>query len=393
MARVLWGGSSQPGSLFPAVPLVRELQRRGHTVTALSEPAAAAMFTALGCDVWPLSRVAALPRPTAPVTRTAKADWWARYSVALYQDATDALHAARFDVVLADPLETGVDFAAEAAGVPYCSYVHWGLNECGPDVPFCFHLWDHQEPADSAFVTWWNQLRGAVGLPAETRPTSEHRWYRTSPLLTLLLGLPELVQPHGQLPPTVIRVGPSLWEPPSPPPEADWVGTVGQHQPAVLAAISTIANAADAQILTAVAEAAYALDLELVITLPTNHELPALPGDVRVAPFIPHSLLLDRVDAFVNHAGNGSVNRAAYAGVPVLMLPTGRDQFQVAAGASAAGLGITLQPDERHPTQLRAALQALLTDPKFSQTARRLSERAGQYDAAATAADHIERFI
>jgi UDP:flavonoid glycosyltransferase YjiC (YdhE family) len=59
---------------------------------------------------------------------------------------------------------------------------------------------------------------------------------------------------------------------------------------------------------------------------------------------------------FVNHAGNGSVNRAATAGVPTLLMPTGRDQFQVARGATAAGMAITLAPEERHQTHIRAAL-------------------------------------
>lgn len=393
MASILWGASAQPGSLFPAIPIVLELQRRGHTITALSDPPAATTFLALGCDFWPASRAAAVTRPAAPIGRAAKADWWARYSLALHQDTNDAMQSARFDAVLADPLETGVGFAAEAAGIPYCSYVHWGLNERGPDVPFCFHLWDQHEPVDAAFSTWWNRLRTSAGLPVEARPASEHRWYRTSPLLTLLLGLPELVHPHGRLPSSAVRVGPTLHDPPNLQPAPDWIATLGLRRPAVLAAVSTIATPHDAQVLQAVAQAAHALDFELVITLPIDCELPPLPADVRVASFLPHGLLLDRVKAFVNHAGNGSVNRAACAGVPVLMLPTGRDQHQVAAGASNAGLGITLGPEDRDTVHVRDALHQLVDNSKFAQTASQLAARARQYDAAATAAGHVEHLL
>ena len=390
MARILWGACSQPGSLYPAIPIVTELLHRGHDVTALCDAASEQTFRALGCDFRAASRAGAVTRPPAPMTRADKADWWARDNAALFADAEEALASAAYDVVLADPLETGVGFAAEVAGVPCCSYVHWGLDECGPDVPFCFHLWDRSEPVDEAFARWWNGLRADVGLPPEPRPVAEHRWYRTSPELTLLLGLPDLVHPRGQLPPNVFRVGPASYDPPTSQPTPDWVLALGRSTPAVLASISTVAAEHDTAILRAVAEAVHELGLELVVTVPVAHDVPPLPGRTHIAPFIPHGVLLDRVAIFVNHAGNGSVNRAAYAGVPVLMLPTGRDQFQVAQGATAAGLGLTLQPDERDTWHVRDALQRLLTDPQFASTAKELAAKALGYDAPAAAAELIE---
>ena len=393
MARVLWGACSQPGSLFPAVPIVLELLRRGHTVTALCDPASERTFRSLGCDFRPASRADGVAPAARPVTRATKADWWSRYSVALFDDAVETLTSDRFDAVLADPLETGVDMAAEALGVGCCSYVHWGMDECGPDVPFSVHLWDRDQPVDTAFTTWWNGLRAHVGLPPERRPADEHRWYRTSPSLTLLLGLPDLVHPQGRLPPQAHRVGPTLYDPPAVQPIPEWVRTVGRHKPALLAAISTVASSDDTAVLTTVAEAAAALDLELVITYPVTYDLPELPGRPRVARFVPHDTLLERVSVFVNHAGNGSVNRAAYAGVPVLMLPTGRDQFQVARGATAAGLGLTLGPAERETHRVRDALQDLTTDAAYAGRARELAASARGYDAPATAADHIETLI
>jgi hypothetical protein len=45
------------------------------------------------------------------------------------------------------------------------------------------------------------------GLGPERRPMHEHRWYRCSASLTLVLGLPELVHPRGDLPQYVRRIG------------------------------------------------------------------------------------------------------------------------------------------------------------------------------------------
>jgi UDP:flavonoid glycosyltransferase YjiC (YdhE family) len=393
MAEILWGACSQPGSLFPAVPIILELQRRGHVVTALCDPTSEPTFRALGCRFRVAARADAEPPPVRPATPATKADYLARCSGALFADTTETLAPGKVEVVLADALETGLSFAAEAAGVPCVSYVHWGMNECGPDIPFCFHLWDRREPAEVAFAAWWNGLRAAVGLGPDPRPVDQHRWYRTSPTLTLLLGLPQLVHPHGQLPASAVRVGPSLWEPPLAGPVPDWVAGLGEQRPAALAAISTIATTADADVLTTVAEAAADLDLDLAVTVPVEHDLPSLPGHVHLASFLPHGLLLDRVSVFVNHAGNGSVNRAACAGVPVLMLPTGRDQFQVAEGATTAGLGLTLHPGSRQLRHIRDALGEVANNTTFARNALNLAADARRYDAPREAADRIEALI
>ena len=391
--RVLWAACSQPGSLFPAVPIVLELQRRGHEVTTLCDPESESTFRGLGCAFSPGLRAGRVPGPDRPLSRATKAAWWSAYTAAMVADTVDALHAASFDVVLADPLETGADFAAEIVGVPHCSYVHWGLDEVGPDVPFRFHLWDGATPVDEAFSDWWNGLRADAGLPPESRSPHEHRWYRTSPYLTLMLGLPELIHPLGQLPATALRIGPTTWEPASHEPLPQWIASLGKEHRVVLASVSTIGPREDVDVLTAIAEAAELLDVDLVVTAAVDHDLPALPGRVRVTRFVPHGALLNRVSVFVNHAGNGSVNRAAASGVPVLMLPTGRDQFQVANGASAAGLGIMLQPDERDVKTISRALSRLLDHPEFTESARALAAQAATYHPEADAADAIEAFV
>lgn len=380
--RVLWAASSQPGSLFPAVPIAKELVRRGHHVTAVSDAGSESTFRNLGFDFTPTRRVDALPPPARPLTRAAKAAWWRDNIVAMFADVTATLDQASYDVVLADPLETGADFAAETAGIPYASYVHWGLDECGADVPFCFHLWDHETDVDLAFAGWWNELRAQVGLPPERRPAADHRWYRTSPRLTLMLGLPELVHPHGTLPKGTVRVGPTVFDPPATTPLPEWVATLGVQRRAVLATLSTVGSTADLDIVDVLAAATEPLDVDLVMTIPIAHELRALPRHVQVASFLPHNVVLERCAVFVNHAGNGAVNRAAAAGKPALLLPTGRDQFQVARGATAAGFAITLQPDQRDERSVGEALAQLLDAPSFAAQAARLAQSASAYDAA-----------
>ena len=121
--------------------------------------------------------------------------------------------------------------------------------------------------------------------------------------------------------------------------------------------------------------------------------LPPLPANVRAVRFIPHGALLPHVSAVISHAGNGTVTRAACAGVPLLLLPGGRDQPQVAHGAAAAGIALVLEREQADATRVRSALRTLLDDARYRMRAHALARRAAHYDAAATAAQAIEALL
>jgi hypothetical protein len=392
VARILWVSSAQPGSLYPAVPIGLELVRRGHRLTVLCAARSQATFDSLGLEFRPARQLGALVDPSPEEGRAGKHAWHARYVRALYGDTRSELAGGAFDAVMVDPLEPGADFAAEAAGVPSFSYVHWRPNEGGADVPFCFHFWDGAGSAAAAFAEWWNTQRALVGLEPEPRPPEEHLWYRHSRALTLILGLPELVEPKGILPRYALRVGPTVWEPPPQEPLPQWVEQLGRERPAVLASVSTV-GAADAQFAAAVGEAAAGEDIDVVLTVAADGALPPLPANVRAVRFIPHGALLPHVSAVISHAGNGTVTRAACAGVPLLLLPGGRDQPQVAHGAAAAGIALVLEREQADAKRVRSALRTLLDDARYRMRAHALARRAAHYDAAATAAQAIEALL
>jgi UDP:flavonoid glycosyltransferase YjiC (YdhE family) len=230
-----------------------------------------------------------------------------------------------------------------------------------------------------------------VGLGPEPRPPQEHLWYRHSRGLTLILGLPELVKPKGVLPPYALRVGPTVWEPPLEGPLPEWVEQLGRKRPALLASVSTV-GPADTQLVAAVGEAVRGEDVDVVLTVAAAAALPPLPANVRIVPFLPHGALLRPVAAVISHAGNGTVTRAACAGVPLLLLPDGKDQPEVARGAAAAGLALVLDREQADGTRVRAALRTLL-HPRYRRHARELARQAARYDAAATGADAVETLL
>jgi UDP:flavonoid glycosyltransferase YjiC (YdhE family) len=106
--------------------------------------------------------------------------------------------------------------------------------------------------------------------------------------------------------------------------------------------------------------------------------------NVDVERFADHDELFPRCDAVVTHAGLGTVLRALTHGVPLLMLPLGRDQLVNADRVAQLGAGIHLTRDA--PTErIRLALEQLILGPAFCEAAAAAAARiaAGEPDRSA----------
>jgi hypothetical protein len=101
----------------------------------------------------------------------------------------------------------------------------------------------------------------------------------------------------------------------------------------------------DREIFRIVLEGLRDLDADVIVTV-GHHLDPAdlgpQPDHVRVERFVPQDEILGRVAAVVCHAGSGSLLGALAAGVPVVMIPRGADQFWNAEACSRAGAGIVI---------------------------------------------------
>ena len=81
--------------------------------------------------------------------------------------------------------------------------------------------------------------------------------------------------------------------------------------------------------------------------------------------------MLQHAAAVVTHGGHGTVVKTLAAGVPMVVLPHGRDQADNAARVTARGAGIALRKSAK-PRAIARAVTRLLDDPSYRQAAERL---------------------
>ena len=308
MARLLWVADYGLGSCFPIVPIVSELGTRRHEIVMFAGPESEAgeeTFRKLGFEF--------RPNRTVPASFRLEPESYLDLTHKRAADVLDLLRAESFDAVVVDCLQHGAGLAAEAAGVPWISYIHYAIDESAAMVDHRLRrLKGHAEFRDVDHRRWWDRARRTVGLEPDPRPLEESRWCTFSSSSTFVLGLPELaLRPDAELPSYVHRVGPVMWEPPWDGQRPAWMDRLGRDRPAVLAANSTTGDK-DEQTILDLGEGLAEDDLDVVATVTTTRTLPPLPANTIVTSFLPHSLLISKASAIVCSAGYGLTTKAAW---------------------------------------------------------------------------------
>jgi UDP:flavonoid glycosyltransferase YjiC (YdhE family) len=110
-------------------------------------------------------------------------------------------------------------------------------------------------------------------------------------------------------------------------------------------------------------EAVAVLDIDVVATIGANNDptaLATLPPNVHVHQWLPLHPLLDLCDAVMCHGGSGTTLAALSAGLPLIVVPQGADQFENARACASAGVARVLEPDRIDPMTVREAVEAVI---------------------------------
>ena len=203
-------------------------------------------------------------------------------------------------------------------------------------------------------------------------------------LLTIYHTAEPLDYPR-RLPPSVVMVGPSLWDPTA----EQSVDLPQDNRPLILVGCSS--EFQDDGAIAAAALAGLRERYRVVVTTagvdPTSL---GDPGDAVVARFLPHVPILRRADVVVCHGGMGITQKALAFGVPVCVVPWGRDQLDVAAHVVAAGAGTRLGRRRLSPARLTAAVDRALACREGAARVKAGFEATG---GVAKAADRLEALV
>jgi len=193
---------------------------------------------------------------------------------------------------------------------------------------------------------------------------------------------------NDRLPPNHRYVGPLIWEPDTAVP--DYLQSSGD--PWILATISSQLQD-DIPLARAVLDAAASRRVRLLLTTGGSHasmELDPVPDNARVEGYVSHSGALQRSRVLISHAGHGSVMKALWYGVPMVVVPWGRDQPGVAARAERLGVAHVVPRTDLTVETVGSAIDAVLANPAFRESARTHFARLQGQDPVAIACDAID---
>ncbi|HET9153656.1 MAG TPA: nucleotide disphospho-sugar-binding domain-containing protein [Solirubrobacterales bacterium] len=392
------------GHLYPIVPTLLELRRRGHEVVLCTGSQAADGVKQPGLRV----------RPVDPaLERIENDDWKARTPVGAQKrdvenlvrrarlevpDLERAIEAERPQALLVDVTAFGASAVAERSGLPWAHAVHFPAPVPSRDVPpYGLGLPPRHDAVgrvrdavarrlvlgllERTILPRVNELRSAVGL----RPLADATDYFgcVAPLVLYYSAEP-FEYPRSDWPPSFRLVGPGAWDPPAE--SLAWLDDV--DRPLVLVTCSSDFQN-DGKLLD-VALAGLA-DEDVFVVATTAGVDPGgfrTPANARVERYLPHGPLLERAACVVCHAGMGITQKALAAGVPVCAVPFGRDQFEVARRVQVAAAGVMLPKGKLSPKRLRRAVREAISNRAG---ATRVAAGFSAAGGAGAAADALEK--
>lgn len=386
MSRFLAYTSPARGHVYPITPTLLELARRGHDVhvrTLSSEVDALAAcglhaaaidpaIEAIGLNDWQTAD------PIEGIGQIFAA--FAKRAVHEITDLRRAIADVRPDCLVIDITTPGAAAVAEASGLPWARW-----------IPFLGHASFDPVPSSSiAFLPYSllpggldvvNDARGAVGLSPLDSPDDGWRAGVELYLTSEPFELPGLSYPDS-----FRVVGPGVWEPASDP--VSWLD--GVEGDLVLVTASSEEQGDDALIRAAI-DALGGSDLTVAIST-AAHEPGRFvaPSNVRIERWLPHLPLMQRAAVVVCHGGMGVTQKALAAGIPVCVVPFGRDQFEVAKLVGASGCGTVVMPDRLTSGGLASAVREAIT---MRAGAARVAEGFRTAGGAAAAADAVKGLV
>ena len=304
------------------------------------------------------------------------------------------LDAEQPDVVVADLLTLGPALAAEARGIPLATLLIHPLHSPSRELPpfgwgraparGLFRLRDAWLRAGNVKTLEraradLNRVRTGLGLAPTARLDAQ-----ISGELALVATLPSLEVPRSDWPAYAHLIGPCLYDG-----GGQRVELPPGEGPLVLIAASTAHE--QVALVHASLDAVARVGARAVLTTGKSTPPNSLPAGVVAAGFVSHDALLPDCNAVICNGGHGIVARTLTHGVPLVVVPGHGDQQENGYRVARAGAGVVVK--RRKLDTLPRALQRVLNDRRFAESASRIAKEAAGLDGPARAAELVESLV
>ncbi|MCW2686113.1 MAG: glycosyltransferase, family [Mycobacterium sp.] len=426
MSEILIASMSPIGHIGPLLNVAQGLVDRGDRVTVLSAAHRADMIRAAGAHPHPLPRETDIDESRLDIELPGRADTSGIKRVDFdithlfvapmpYQAAELAklLAQTNFDAVIVDSMFMGfLPFllGERSARPPILAYTTTPLLVSSRDTaPGGLGL----PPSASRLGRVRNRTLNSLSRRVFLRRSQQAANFllnrmntRKLPVFVLDAGtladryiaptVPAFEYPRSDLPAGVRFVGavhPARTQNFSPP---SWWSELDGDRPVVHVTQGTIDNADLSRLLEPTIEALGGEDVIVVATTGGRDvaqvKVP-LPLNTYVTEYLPHDILLPKVDVMVTNGGYGAVQRALATGVPLVVAGNTEDKPEVAARVAWSGAGINLRTGTPTPGALRRAVREALTDDRYLRRARELEVAYAQRDGVAEIAALVDEVI
>jgi UDP:flavonoid glycosyltransferase YjiC (YdhE family) len=361
--RVLCSTTPMDGVFGPFIPLGRALVDAGHELVVASGANLRSRVEENGLEFAEVG----LPAMDGAIAAMADPDVTAappgdriRFPAAMFGavhpaaklPALRALSESRpFDLIIHPPVDVSGPLLAAELGLPSACY---GFGQ----------------PFDPAVVAAMAARSRPLWELSELQPDRYGGIYRgvyLDPRPPMLRGPETVPAEHGTRP-----IRPEIPGDPAAPSPA-WVDALGRH-PVVYVSLGTAPLFNQPEKFAPLLAGLTGEAVDVVVTVGDLNDPAAfgeLPATVHVEKWLSLSPLLPRCDAVLCHAGTGTTLAALAAGLPLVLVPQGADQFDNARACERAGAARILMPDQVIPDAVRDAVRTVLQDDSSERAAAR----------------------
>jgi MGT family glycosyltransferase len=401
------------GHLYPIVRILQELRHRGHEIALRTLASQVSAMDDLGFETQAVSqRVEAVElddyKARLQAAKGIRAlQVFLRRAKREQRDVREAIEDESPDMLLIDCMAWGAAAVAEASGLPWAQFVPYPMPVPSPQLPPYGFGWRpasgplgrlrdravrplQQAGPNRVVLRRLNALRESLGIGALEDWTDV---FIRAPLVLYLTAEP--FEYNRDWPQSVRMVGPCSWDPASGSPRSAkplwphaWLTEV--ERPLILISTSS-ERQRDRRLVETAFEALGDEEVEMVATMPAEDlDGITVASNAHLEQFLPHTRLLERASCAITHGGAGVTQKALAAGVPVCVVPFGRDQHEVARRVEVAGAGVYLPSRRLTAARLRRAVFAAM---ECGEGAKRIVSAFAMAGGEVAAADAIEESV